>query len=303
MAPSGNGRAASMGCRFVRDDARRRRNGDAGAETEACDFGTIPCRDAVYAAADAFRAEILLYAAPMGRCWRWMAVLVAMAGCGAFREPPVMVAEPVAEDGLPERDLSHPKTLAWTRRYCTKMETRSPTALGLAPERPIVPRVEAILEEHGVPRELSAVPAVESGYKQHARGRHGELGLWQLRPATARRFGVVVTRRRDERAHVDESTRAAARYLAFLYARYGDWALALAGYNAGEGRVDRALAQQPGASFWELAERGALPAISREYVPKILAVIRVNAGPGSCTSVTASTGRRREGASTRATDA
>ena len=227
-----------------------------------------------------------------------MAVLVAMAGCGAFREPPVMVAEPVAEDGLPERDLSHPKTLAWTRRYCTKMETRSPTALGLAPERPIVPRVEAILEEHGVPRELSAVPAVESGYKQHARGRHGELGMWQLRPATARRFGIAVNKQRDERSHVDQSTRAAARYLAFLYARYGNWPLSLAAYNAGEGRVDRALAGRPGATFWELAERGALPPISREYVPKILAVVNVVAGPASCTEALASTGRRRDAAAT-----
>ena len=228
-----------------------------------------------------------------------MAVLVAMTGCGAFREAPVVVPEPAAEEGLQASDLSHPKTIAWTHRYCAKMATRSATALGLEPVEPLVPRVEAILEEHGLPRALSAVPAVESGYKLHARGRHGELGLWQLRPATARRFGIQVTKRRDERAHVDHSTRAAARYLAFLYARYANWALALAAYNAGEGRVDRALAQQPGATFWDLAEGGALPPISREYVPRILAVVLVNAGPESCTNVMASTGRRRDGASTR----
>jgi len=232
-----------------------------------------------------------------------MAVLVAMTGCGAFREPPVMVPETAVEDGLLESDLSHPKTLAWTRRFCTKMATRSARQLGLAPSRPIVPRMQAILVAHGLPAELSAVPAVESGYQANARGGHGELGLWQLRPATARRFGIEVTRQRDERAHLDQSTRAAARYLAFLYARYGDWALSLAAYNAGEGRVDRALARRPGATFWELAERGALPPISREYVPKILAVVRVNAGPGSCSEAMASTGRRRNGASTRATDA
>jgi hypothetical protein len=111
-----------------------------------------------------------------------MAVLVAMTGCGMFREPPVMGPGPVAEDGLSEGDLSHPKTMSWARRYCAKMATRSATDLGLAPARPIVPRVEAILEEHGLPRELSAVPVVESGYQQHARGGHGELGLWQLGP-------------------------------------------------------------------------------------------------------------------------
>jgi len=239
----------------------------------------------------------------MLRRLRWMAVLVAMTGCGLFRDAPVMVSEPTAEEGLSASDLSHPKTLAWTRRYCAKMERRSAEELGLAPSRPVGPRLQAILVAHGLPRELSAVPAVESRYQANARGGHGELGLWQLRPATARRFGIEVNRQRDERAHLDPSTRAAARYLAFLYARYGDWALSLAAYNCGEGRVDRALAQRPGASFWELAERGALPPISREYVPKILAVVRVNAGPGSCSQVMAGTGRRRDGASIRETDA
>src|SRR6185369_16617350 len=91
---------------------------------------------------------------------------------------------------------------------------------------------------------------------------------------------------------------AAVRYLAFLYARYGDWPLSLAAYNAGEGRVDRALASRPGATFWELAERGALPPISRDYVPKSLAVVNVVAGPASCTEALASTGRRRDVAAT-----
>jgi len=227
-----------------------------------------------------------------------MAVLVAMTGCGMFREPPVMAPEPAAELGVPQSDLAHPKTMAWTRRYCAKMATHSPTELGLAPSGPIVPRVEKILAQHGIPPELSAVPAVESKYDLYARGSHGELGMWQLRPATARRFGIEVNARRDERSHVDESTRAAARYLAFLFARYNDWPLSLAAYNAGEGRVDRALAQRPGATFWELAERGALPAISRDYVPKILAVVNVVAGPASCTEALASTGRRRDVAAT-----
>ena len=226
-----------------------------------------------------------------------MAVLVAMTGCGFLREPPVIAPEPVVEQGLPESDLSHPKTLAWARRYCTKIARHSAATLGLVPSRPIVPRLEAILIEHGLPRELVAVPAVESRYQTNARGSHGELGLWQLRPATARRFGIEVNARRDERAHVDQSTRAAARYLAFLYARYADWPLALAAYNAGEGRIDRALARRPGATFWELAERGALPPVSREYVPKILAVVRVNAGPGSCSQAMASTRDRDEDAS------
>lgn len=192
---------------------------------------------------------------------------------------------PVAEQGLPAGDLDHPKTVAWTRRFCAKMVTHPAAALGLVPSRPIMPQLEAILVEHGLPRELAAVPAIESRYEASARGDHGELGLWQLRPATARRFGIEVTRKLDERARLDPSTRAAARYLAFLFTRYNDWPLALAAYNAGEGRVDRALAHRPGATFWDLAASGALPPISREYVPKILAVVRLNSGPESCVTV------------------
>lgn len=188
---------------------------------------------------------------------------------------------------MPESALSHPKTTAWARRYCVKMATRPATSLGLRPSRPILQRLEAILAAHDLPRELAAVPAIESAYRPTVRGRHGELGLWQLRPATARRFGIQVNARVDERAHVGPSTSAAARYFAFLHARYGDWPLALAAYNAGEGRVDRALARRPGATFWDLAEHKALPPVSRDYVPKILAVVRVTASPDSCAQLRA----------------
>jgi len=72
------------------------------------------------------------------------------------------------------------------------------------------------------------------------------------------------------------ATRAAAQYLRLLHDRYGDWPLALAAYNAGERRVDRALARDPEASsFWRLAERGYLPRTSQEYVPRFFAVLRV----------------------------
>jgi hypothetical protein len=225
----------------------------------------------------------------MGR-WLALVLLVAASGCGLLREPapPVAMLPPVVEEGPFDEALSHPHTLTWARRFCGKMATRPATALGLRPARPILPRLEAILEAHDLPRELAAVPAIESGYRTAVRGRSGELGLWQLQPATARRFGLRVNGRADERAAIDPSTRAAAAYLAFLYDRYEDWLLALAAYNAGEGRVDRALARRPGATFWDLAEAKALPPISREYVPKIMAVVRVTSSPDSCTQVLAS---------------
>jgi len=80
----------------------------------------------------------------------------------------------------------------------------------------------------------------------------------------------------DERADPEKSARAAAQYLRYLYGRFRDWPLALAAYNAGEGRVGRTLQAEKAATFAAIAE--ALPAETRMYVPKVLATIEVRAG-------------------------
>src|SRR5262249_59260658 len=117
------------------------------------------------------------------------------------------------------------------------------------------------------------------GFRAGARSPSGSRGLWQLQPATARRFGLVVSRRRDERLDPERSTRAATDYLRLLYDRYGDWPLALAAYNAGEGRVDRALARLPGASFWDLVEERHLPRASHDYVSRFLPLLPLPRDP------------------------
>ena len=214
---------------------------------------------------------------------RWgVFVLLVTAGCGLFRERPVEPSPITDVAALPASALAHPRTGTWVRRFCARRSTSPVSSLSTPQTRAKLPVVQAVLQEHGLPKELVAVPAVESRFQPFARGDAGELGIWQLMPRTARRFGLEVNRQRDERAHVERATQAAAQYLQFLHDRYDDWPLAIAAYNAGEGRVDRALARQPQATFWELASRGALPAISREYVPKVLAVVRIASRPGGC---------------------
>ena len=169
--------------------------------------------------------------------------------------------------------LGHPAIDAWERRL------RGGSRLGarrlLARGKPWVPKLETSLAARRLPPGLALLPAIESGFDPRARGAFDSAGLWQLQSATARGLGLVVTRARDDRLDPNRATRAAARYLARLHARYDDWPLALAAYNAGGGRVDRALARRPEASFWELAEAGLLPETSAKFVPRFLALVRL----------------------------
>ena len=196
------------------------------------------------------------------------------AGIAAISPTPP-VSEPAAPAASELHSLAHPRIDVWEHRIRRQAALRVATEDGLARGAAYLPRLCAILSAHGLPADLALLPLVESGFRPKARGRAGERGLWQLRRATARHFGLVVSTRRDDRLHPERATRAAARYLAILYARYGDWPLALAAYNAGERRVNRALRRGQSADFWELADRRLLPRTSREYVPHFLAVVRV----------------------------
>ncbi len=192
----------------------------------------------------------------------------------------VATIRPPAPSATELHGLANRRIDVWEHRLRALPSLRRATEESLARGASYLPRLCAILGEHGLPPDLALLPVVESAFWPTARGRSGERGLWQLRRATARRFGLVVNARRDDRLNPDRATRAAARYLVFLHARYGEWPLALAAYNAGERRVDRALRRGRRADFWQLADRRLLPRTSREYVPHFLAVVRVT-GLGS----------------------
>lgn len=151
--------------------------------------------------------------------------------------------------------------------------TQPVLSLRLATDRkePWLPQVAAILREQGLPTALMGVAAVESGFDPEVLSPKGALGLWQLMPQTARRFGLEVSARRDDRLDPVKSTYAAASYLKDLYALFGDWPLALAAYNAGEDRVQQALDRHGARDFWALSRRSALPEETRRYVPAVLA--------------------------------
>jgi membrane-bound lytic murein transglycosylase D len=128
------------------------------------------------------------------------------------------------------------------------------------------------VEARGMPVELALLPAVESAYDPYAYSPSHAAGLWQFLSGTGERFGLRRNWWYDGRRDVTESTRAALDYLAYLHEMFGDWLLALAAYNSGEGRVLQALqsnrARGLPEDFWSIS----LPAETRGYVPRLLAL-------------------------------
>ena len=135
-----------------------------------------------------------------------------------------------------------------------------------------------IFKEEGVPENVAWLAQVESAWKPSAYSSAAASGLWQFIPGTGSRFGLQRTAYVDERNGFDDATRASARYLKFLANRYhGNWELAMAAYNSGEGNVDRAIRRAGVENFW--LAFAYLPQETRNYVPNILATILIANNP------------------------
>ncbi len=137
-----------------------------------------------------------------------------------------------------------------------------------------------IFKEEGVPQDIAWLCQVESAWSPVARSWAAAVGLWQFIPGTGARYGLRQDYYVDERSSFEKATRASARYLKWLANRYdGNWELAMAAYNSGEGRVDSAIARSGYADFWEIYSRGLIPQETRNYVPNILATIIIAKNP------------------------
>ena len=144
-----------------------------------------------------------------------------------------------------------------------------------------VPAIEPELAKAGLPRDLAYLAMIESGYNPSAVSHAGAGGLWQFMPATGRHYDLVINSWVDERRDPEKATRAAIRYLGNLYRQFGDWHLAVAAYNTGEGNVDRAIREHGTANFWDLAAKEGLYRETRHYVPKLIAAIIIARDPAT----------------------
>ncbi len=174
---------------------------------------------------------------------------------------------------------SHPVALPPAQQPVESVFSREKFNSGVARVQQLRPLLEPILREYGVPTDFAAVVLVESGGRATALSPKGALGLWQLMPETARRYGLTVSAAADERTDALKATRAAARYLGDLYAQFGDWKLAFAAYNAGEQAVQRAMVRSGSHDFARITT--FLPNETQAYVPAIMAARPLFGAPGN----------------------
>lgn len=142
-----------------------------------------------------------------------------------------------------------------------------------------IPLMKEIFRKNELPEDLVYVAMIESGLRMNAVSRSQAVGPWQFMSITAKTYGLKIDRWIDERRDPVKSTQAAAAYLRDLYRHFGSWRLALASYNAGEGRISRALFLSQDNDLPDLYESTILRRETRNYVPRLLAAIMIARDP------------------------
>lgn len=167
--------------------------------------------------------------------------------------------------------------IKWMQYFQTRGRKSFVTWLRRAED--IVPQMLPVLESHGLPKDLIYLAMIESGFNNRALSIARAAGPWQFMRPTGRMYKLTINDFVDERRDPAKATVAAAQYLTNLYAMFGDWHLAAAAYNAGEGRVMRALRGLESQDFFTASEARRLPNETRNYVPKLIAAMIISKNP------------------------
>lgn len=176
----------------------------------------------------------------------------------------------------------NPRVASFVESYIQKHRKNLENMKGWG--RPYFDMMSNVLTAHGLPAEMKYLAVIESNLKTYAVSWAGAVGPWQFMPATARRMGLKVNYKIDERTDYYKSTHAAARYLTELFVEYGDWLLVIAAYNGGSGNVNYAIRKSKSKNFWDL--QYYLPEESRNHVKKFIATHYIFEGNGGITTVT-----------------
>jgi membrane-bound lytic murein transglycosylase D len=196
--------------------------------------------------------------------------------------PQLATAEAVAADLESTRhDVPIPtndRVLRWVEVFQGRL--REFLGEGLSRGAQYLPMIQSVFRAEGLPLDLAYVPLIESAFKPTALSRAKARGVWQFMRGTAIENGLAADWYIDERADPQKATAAAAKYLKTLYGMFGDWHLAMASYNGGPGRMQRAMKRSGKDDFWDLTTTTRyLPRETRDYVPMILAAIIIAKNP------------------------
>jgi membrane-bound lytic murein transglycosylase D len=184
----------------------------------------------------------------------------------------------LADKGFDFPVVINQAVVSWMRYFQTR--GRKAFELWMSRSAHVLPIVRPVLEKHGLPQDLVYLAMIESGFNYKAKSFASAVGLWQFMRPTGKLYGLRVSDYVDERRNPEKATLAAAQYLTYLYGLFGDWHLAAASYNAGEGRVARALRSAGGSTnFFGLSEAKKLPNETRNYVPKLIAAMVLSKNP------------------------
>ncbi|QJA05359.1 transglycosylase SLT domain-containing protein [Thermosulfurimonas marina] len=187
-------------------------------------------------------------------------------------------------DLLPEEIVSEnfPSNLNEQVKYFVKyfsVKRRDMFELWLKRSGRYLPLIKATFRQEGLPEDLAYLAMIESGFNPFAYSRAGACGIWQFMRSTARKYGLRIDYWIDERRDPEKATRAAALYLSDLYSIFGDWRLACAAYNAGEGKITRAILRYRTRDYWELCRYRYLRRETKNYLPKWLAALIIVKNP------------------------
>ena len=196
----------------------------------------------------------------------------------ALEVPTTSYPKLVGAEFIESESVANPRILAFIKYFQGRGRAR--LAIGRSRLASYRSMMTQIFRQEGVPEWLISVGFVESTYNAGAHSPKAAHGIWQFIPGTGDRYGLQRTAWLDERESPEKSTRAAARYLRDLHALFGDWQLALAAYNWGEGRVARIIRRTGIRDFWTMADRGLLPEETANYVPSVLAASHLLFGHG-----------------------
>jgi len=179
----------------------------------------------------------------------------------------------------PRHDLQlvdHPLVDRWVRYFSG--DGRHYMELWLSRQPLYEDLIYSILDEYDVPRDLLYLAMIESGLSMKARSYANAVGPWQFISSTGRLYGLKIDWWVDERRDLEKATRAAASHLSDLYESLHSWPLAMAAYNCGIRRVERATRRHHTQDFWKLS---SLPKQTRNYVPKFMAAQRIGKNPAA----------------------